>query len=451
MDDRLPGQESSTGPLAMADVDNDGDLDLFVGGRVLPVRYPEPASSMLFRDGGGRWELDAENTKRLAKVGMVCGAVWSDLNGDAFPELILACECGPVRIFRNEKGLLSEVTEELGMGRSQGLWNGVTTGDFDGDGKMDIVASNWGWNNQYHASNPEGFRIYYGDFTGSDRVEIIEAYFDKAMDKIVPIRGLTPMMKAMPSWRERFKTHQAFAEASVSEILSERLKAAKELTVNTLASMIFLNRGDHFEAKPLPLEAQLAPAFGVSVADMDGDGKEDLFLSQNFFGLPHEVPRLDAGRGLWLKGNGHGEFTAVPGQESGIKVYGEQRGCAVCDYDADGRIDLVVAQNGNATKLFHNDRAKPGLRVRLIGAPGNPNGVGAWLRLQRETFKGPVRETHAGSGYWSQDGAVQVLGLQEPPTQLWVRWPDGKTTTNDVPPATREIEVKIDGKLKVLR
>jgi hypothetical protein len=121
MDDRLPGQESSTGPLAMVDMDHDGDLDLFVGGRVLPVRYPEPASSMLFRDVGGRWELDAENTKRLAKVGMVCGAVWSDLNGDAFPELILACECGPVRIFRNDQGLLSDVTEQLGMARYQGL------------------------------------------------------------------------------------------------------------------------------------------------------------------------------------------------------------------------------------------------------------------------------------------------------------------------------------------
>src|SRR5205814_2421703 len=136
-----------------------------------------------------------------------------------------------------------------------------------------------------------------------------------------------------------------------------------------------------FEAIPLPLEAQLAPAFAICVGDLDGDGAEDVFLSQNFFAVQPETSRYDAGRGLWLRGDGKGGFSAVPGQESGLKIYGEQRGAALSDYDGDGRVDLVVTQNGAETKLYHNSGAKPGLRVQLSGPPGNLSGVGAAIRL----------------------------------------------------------------------
>src|SRR5207245_5406848 len=138
------------------------------------------------------------------------------------------------------------------------------------------------------------------------------------------------------------------------------------------ASMVFFNRGDHFEAVPMPVEAQLSPAFGVCVGDMDGDGNEDVFLSQNLFAVNPDGWRNDAGRGLWLKGDGKGGLKAVPGQESGVAVYGEQRGCALADYDGDGRVDLGVTQNGNASTLFHTVGAKPGLSVRLKGGRGGP-------------------------------------------------------------------------------
>src|SRR5207237_8493094 len=122
-----------------------------------------------------------------------------------------------------------------------------------------------------------------------------------------------------------------------------------------------------------------------------------------------DTPRYDAGRGLWLQGDGAGNFQSVPGQTSGISIYGEQRGCALCDYDGDGRVDLVVAQNGAETKLFRNREGQPELRVRLKGPVGNPTGVGASLRLMTGETPGPAREIHAGSGYWSQESAVQVL------------------------------------------
>ena len=182
---------------------------------------------------------------------------------------------------------------------------------------------------------------------------------------------------------------------------------------------------------------------------MDGDGAEDVFLSQNFFAMNPETGRQDAGRGLWLKGDGHGGLRALAGQESGVQVYGEQRGCAVGDYDGDGRVDLVVSQNGAETRLYHNTGATPGLRVRLKGPPGNPTGVGATLRLDYGSHQGPAREIHGGGGYLSQDGAVQVLGMRQPPTGLWVRWPGGRQTSVKLPPGAREVEVSADGQLKV--
>jgi hypothetical protein len=143
-----------------------------------------------------------------------------------------------------------------------------------------------------------------------------------------------------------------------------------------------------------------------------------------------------------LRGDGSGGLTAVPGQVSGIAVYGDQRGAAFADYDQDGRVDLVVSQNGAETKLYHNERATAGLRVQLQGPPGNPRGIGAVLRLEYGERKGPAREVHGGSGYWSLDGAVQVLGMDGAATAIAVQWPGGKTTEVLVAHGAREVSVK---------
>jgi enediyne biosynthesis protein E4 len=438
----------SPGPMALADIDGDGDLDLFVGGRIVPGRYPEPASSLIFKNNGGQLELDEANSLQLRNVGLVSGAVFSDLTGDGSSELILACEWGPIRVFTWTDGKLRELTETLGLANFTGWWNGVTTGDFDGDGKLDIVASNWGLNSSYH--NPtatQPVRTFFGDLDDNGTVDLIETEIDALNGHVVPYRDLIVLSTAMPLIRERFPTHGAFSVADVNAIIGNRTNRVQQLKANTLATMVFLNRGDHFEAAPTPLpdEAQFSPAFGVNVADFDGDGSEDIFLSQNFFGVRLYEHRQDAGRGLLLRGNGKGRFSAVPGQESGIKIYGEQRGSAVCDYDEDGRSDLVVAQNSAETKLYHNVNAKPGLRIKLAGPAANPQGVGALIRLKSGVGFGPAREIHAGSGYWSQDSAVQVMTLHEPPAQIEIRWPGGKTTMSDFPSAAKEIVVSFDG------
>src|SRR6267142_3118834 len=216
---------------------------------------------------------------------------------------------------------------------------------------------------------------------------------------------------------------------------------------NRLESTVFLNRGDKLEARLMPPEAQFAPAFAVVVADYDGDGYEDVFISQNFFAEGPETSRCDAGRGLWLKGDGHGGLRAVPGPESGVLVYGEQRGAAAADFDGDGRIDLVVTQNAAQTRLFRNLRGKPGLRVRLKGPSGNPFGFGAQMRLKSGDRLGPVREVHGGGGYWSQDSPVQVLTGGDGPLQVWVRWPGGKSFTVPVPAGAAEVVIGIDGQI----
>jgi hypothetical protein len=449
IEDLLPCTESSAGPLAMTDLNGNGVLSLFIGGRVIPGHYPEAASSMLYIRTNNIWVLDRHNTKALEKVGLVNAAVFSDIDGDGDADLILACEWGPIKIFQNQKGRLQEITEPMGLKQYRGWWNGVCTGDFNGDGRPDILACNWGRNTKYEGARGKPLRLYFGNLQGRGTTDILESYYDGFMKTWVPWQPLRIAAAAIPLLNEKWQTQEAYGRASFDEIYGNLLSKTGLLEATCLETTLFLNVGDHFEAHPLPIEAQMAPAFGVCVGDFDGDGYEDVFLSQNFFGMPPEQSRYDAGCGLLLRGDGRGGFSALSPEESGIKVFGEQRGAALCDFDHDGRVDLAVGQNGAETRLFKNMRGRPGLRVRLTGPPGNPDALGAAMRMITGKTMGPLREVQAGSGHFSQNSFEQVFSIAQKPTALWIRWPGGKTTQIEL--SATETELWADPKGRIVR
>ncbi len=452
------GRRSSTGPLAAADVDGDGDLDLFVGGRVVPGRYPEPADSVLLRKDGAR----LVPAQRWDKLGLVSGATFSDVDGDGVPDLLLACDWGPLRLFRNVGGQLQPWDPPVRDARAAaapprplsaltGWWTGVATGDLDGDGRPDVVAGNWGLNSRYRPGPEQPVRAYFGDLDDNGVFDFIETYVDPATRKEVPVRGLRPVREAVPLVQARIPSFEAYGRATVRDIYGPDLDTLAVAGVVECRSVTLLNRGEGFELRPLPVEAQWAPAFGVGVADFNGDGHEDVVLSQNFFAVNPDEWRQDAGRGLLLLGDGRGQLRPVAGQESGLRICGEQRGCAVADFDGDGRPDLAVGQNAAATVLLQNRGARPGLRVRLAGPPDNPHGVGASVRLQAGGVWGPLREVQAGSGYWSVHSPVLVLGSPSPPERVRVRWPGGKVQEWPLPPEACEVRLGPDGQFERLR
>lgn len=435
-------ENATTGPMSLADVDADGDLDLFVGGRSQAGRYPKTAESRLLLNNDGVFEVDARNASMFSGVGLVSGSVFGDLlDEDGDPDLILACEWGPVRVYRNKDGVFREATGELGLDEFKGWWNGVTLGDFDGDGKMDLAAGNWGRNTKYEHSYAldRPLRIHHGDLDKNGVWDIVENHFDQTMKTWVPERGFSCSSRGIDFVKPRIKTYSAFGAGGLNDIYGQNLEGAEMVEANTLEHAVFLNRGEHFERRALPVESQFAPAMAVCVADFDGDGREDLFLSQNFFAVQRETPRCDGGRGILLRGKGDGDFEVMASGKSGVAVYGEQRGAAVADFNADGRADLLVSQNGAQTRLYENRTGKTGLRVKCRAGAKNPTGVGATVRLQFGERKGAARQVASGSGYWSQDSAALIMATPETPDAVYVRWPDGQEQTFAVRAGEKEV------------
>lgn len=439
----IPGDSASVGPIAVADYDGDGDLDLFVGGRIFAGGYPLSPSSRLFLNDGGAFRRDSLNAPIFAGVGMVSSAVFSDVDGDGDPDLLLALEWGPIKLYRNVGGTFAPIPLR-GIENRYSRWNGIATGDFDGDGRLDIAATSWGRNTQFGADSVRPLLLYFGQFNDDGRPDILLGRYDERLKGVAPLTSYARMGLALPEIAVRLRTFNAFADATVEQVLGLAAGKALKLGATTFDHLVALNRGDHWEVRPLPEEAQFAPAFAVLVQDFTGDGHEDLFLAQNFFPTEVSIPRYDAGRGLLLAGDGRGGFRPVPGPASGIEVYGDQRGAAATDFDGDGRVDLVVPQNGADTRLFRNTGARPGLRVRLEGPRGNPAAIGAQVRLSAGGTAGPIREVQAGSGYWSQQGLLQVLGIPEgaTPTEVRVRWPGGRESTVAVPAGAREVTAR---------
>jgi len=427
----VQGILSVTGPVAAADYNQDGDIDLFLGGRFVPAHYPNAASSRFFENVDGDFRLDKKNSSVVRNEGLVTAATFTDYDQDGDPDLLLSLEWGSLKLFENNRGRFHEVTDEMELSGYKGWWNGVTTGDFNNDGLPDIVATNQGLNSTYQLKNDLPLRMYYSDFNGDGITDIIEAQAN-AQGHYVPRKRLYNF-KSIPPIASRQMSYEQFGSATLRDIFGDRLNRIPYKEINTLSHMLFINTGEGFEPHPLPTEAQFTTAYYAGTADYNNDGNEDLFLSQNFFAVPREVPRLDSGRGLWLKGDGNGNFSVVPGSESGIKIYGEQRGAALSDFNKDGKVDLAVSQNGAATKLYINHTEKAGIRIKLDGPKQNKSGIGSSVRLvYTDGSKGPLREIKAGSGYWSQNSFTQVLGMNQEVEKIEVRWFNNRKQTVDI-------------------
>ncbi len=447
----LPFGRGSPGPLAAADLDDDGDLDLVVGGRLLPGRYPEPADTLVYTNHLGTLSPDSTASAPLRQAGLVTGVLFVDLDGDGRQECVLASEWGPLRVFAWHRGQPVERTSALGLAAIRGVWQGLAAADFDGDGRLDLVAANWGRNSHQQRAPAGPWRLTYGDFDGDGRLSIIECYLDPLCANFVPTRTQDVLATELPWLNAAFPTHAAFGRASVAQLLGERVSLCASVEATTLASVVLLNRGSHFEVVELPREAQWTPLFGFAAADFDGDGDIDLFCPQNFFDVRDEDDRMDAGLGLLLLNDGTGRFHSATAARSGIRILGQQRGAAVTDLDGDGRADLAVTQNGGSLVLLHNTRAAPGLTLRLTGSASNPEAIGAQARLIGGHWQGPLYEVRAGSGRYSQDSAALVLGGRERADRIWIRFPGRPPGVVRLPDGAHSATVAlVDGTMRVI-
>lgn len=435
----LPRRTSQAGPgVAWLDADHDGWEDLAIVGDDGLQFFGNTAGRFKKMDGSPvvvpAWANPIETVER------VNGWAAADLDGDGDADLALATEWGPVRVFRNDDGQFTERTDALGLADYRGWWNGVAMIDANNDGRLDVVATNWGRNSFYETLlREEGgesrLALFVGDVDGNGTVEQLEAM--RVGDRWLPVRDRHALEKGLPDLRSRFPVHAAMVKAGIEGIAGPAFERLKKMEVNHLDTTLFINHGDRFEPVPLPMEVQLAPAFSVCVGDVDADGNDDLFFSQNFFAVRPEDPRNDAGTGLWLLGRGDGTFRPLKPSESGVRVDGEQRGAALADFDHDGRVDLVVTQNAAKTRLFRNQAETRGLRVRI---DGETNGVGVCLRLcYADGTKGPVRVVQAVAGYRSVNATTQVLGAAGAPVAVEAAWPSGKKTTVPLNPGQAEV------------
>ena len=439
----LNGFGSTVGSVTLGDFNGNGFPDLFLGGAITPGRYPEPASSRLYINQGDYFEPYELNRQVFDNIGLISGALFSDLNGDGKPELLLSEFWGTLRVFAWENNRIVETTSNYGFEKYRGWWTSVVTGDFTGNGKMDIVGLNWGENHEYMYTDDGWNHIFYDDMNQDGLINIIEAYHSNEIGGIVPRRGFAYLTQNPPFVGRRVQSFQQYSESTLEQILGRTLNNYQKVSANTYSHMIFIQQDDgSLKPNKLPQEAQFSPAFQGLIADFTGDGNQDLFLTQNYFSYRDDIPRNDAGRGLLLTGDGTGALKPIPGQESGIRIYGDQRGAAYSDINHNGRLDIAVGQNGYQTAILMNESAEPGLRVRLKGTSGNPSAIGAqlWARYADGT-NGPVSEVQAGAGFRSQNSLTKVLAKPKPIVAVIVRWPDGKISESEVREGDREMVI----------
>ncbi|MCF6351820.1 MAG: FG-GAP-like repeat-containing protein [Cyclobacteriaceae bacterium] len=319
----LPKITASGGVVRTHDFDGDGDLDLFVGGRLLPGQYPKPGRSYILENVNGIFkDVTATHAAELEYPGMVTDALWSDYDGDGTKDLILVGEWMPITIFKNKKGTLTKLKGNSTLSNSDGWWFSIAEGDVNKDGRMDYIVGNLGENYKYKAKPGAPFRLFSNDFDNDGSLDIVLSYYEN--DTLYPLRGKQCSSEQIPGLKKKFKDYNSFGLATLEDIYEpESLKKAALLEAKTFASSILLNTTSGFELVQLPKMAQISAVFGIVYNDFDNDGMDDIILAGNLYNSEVETPRNDAGQGLFLKGDGKGGFTPIRGYKSGLYILGD--------------------------------------------------------------------------------------------------------------------------------
>lgn len=323
-DQALPAEALSGSCVRVADIDNDGDLDIFVGSRVVPARYPESPESLLLINNGKGVFTNAPAAMRtpLDSLGMVTDAAWLDVDNDGSKDLIVCGEWMKLHLLYNKNGKLTDLSDIYFPDRLSGWWNRLQLADMDGDGDTDLVAGNWGLNSPIKVNSTEPATMYYNDFDNNGSVDPLICYFIQG--KSYPMASRDEMTDQIVSLRQKFPTYDSYANATIENILSsEQLKSAKKLSANHFETTYFENNKGIFEAKKLPLQVNFFPVFAISTGDFDHDGNQDILLAGNTDHARIKIGKVDAGYGTLLKGDGKGHFEYVPQLKSGLSV----RGC----------------------------------------------------------------------------------------------------------------------------
>lgn len=308
------------------DFDNDGDLDLFVGGRLIHDRYPTaPPSFLLENDGSGNMKDVSQNFVGGNSLGMITDAAVADLNGDEWPDLILVGEWAPIRVFINNGGKFEERTEEYITQPANGWWNTITAADFDKDGDLDFIVGNLGVNAQITADEQHPSRLYYSDIDGNGSIDPILTSYVGGISYPVPY--LDDLISQVPSVRKTMFYYRDYGKATVEDILpGGSTKGVPYVFADQFRSVVLKNEGGKLRMTPLPVQAQFSPVFSILSTDANNDGWDDIILTGNLTKTRVRFGRYDANHGMLFLGNGKCEFTYVPQYESGLNVRGDVRG-----------------------------------------------------------------------------------------------------------------------------
>jgi len=359
----LPQNRTSKSVVRASDIDQDGDPDLFIGGRVDPWNYPRQVKSSIYRndssDGKCRFtEATSVFAHGISLSGMVTDALFSDFNGDGTTDLILSGEWMPLTFLANENGKFKNVTNVTNPAGENGWWNSLCAADFDNDGDTDYVAGNLGLNSYYRASPACPVSVFSADFDNNGSMDAFPAHYIATSQtdttrKNYPVFGRDDAVKQMISLRSRFQNYKSFASATINELFTpDQLKKAEIVTALEMRSCLFRNEGNNvFTRIPLPAAAQLSMLNEMIAGDFNGDGKTDLVISTNDFGTEVLTGRYDALNGLVLEGDGKCGFRVVPMQESGFFVPGNGRGMKLLK-DNNGSVNLVASENRGPLRIF---------------------------------------------------------------------------------------------------